>query len=197
MKRVLTIRQVLHVDAWQETVLHWLNGGWPENDYTEAGKKRINELIVYLHRLVNVTAEWRRLAPLDDGSKHFWKRKFKAELSHVTATVGRRIERYPSWPNIGWTPGIFLDLGETFGESNRRAMEGGTAHCLISLACASRLDRLRQCACQSWFFGRTRNQKSCSAKCRHRIYERTDDFKRKRRQYMKRYNELQRSGRVR
>ena len=74
--------------------------------------------------------------------------------------------------------------------------ESLAAHSIVRLHTAGLLDRIRQCVCERWFFARFRNQKSCSAVCRHTAYEKSDDFKRKRREYMRRYYLLKQSRKV-
>ena len=47
--------------------------------------------------------------------------------------------------------------------------------------------RVRTCHCGNAFIASTRYQKSCSARCRHKLYEKSPEFKAKRRKYMRDY----------
>jgi hypothetical protein len=58
------------------------------------------------------------------------------------------------------------------------------------------LEMVRICQCQRWFFARREDQKACSPVCRHKNYEQTEEFKTKRRAYMRGYYALKKSGKV-
>jgi len=68
---------------------------------------------------------------------------------------------------------------------------------LTDLASKGLLNMVQQCGCGQWFFARRADQKACSPKCRHKNYEQTDEFKTKRREYMREYYALKNSGKVR
>ena len=48
------------------------------------------------------------------------------------------------------------------------AGESVAIHSLIGLTKAKRLDRIRECICNRWFFAKREDQKSCSPRCRHK-----------------------------
>jgi hypothetical protein len=90
-----------------------------------------------------------------------------------------------------------VSFGRDFGPMKRADQEeAAAAEAVMSLAEVNELVWLRRCLCGKWFFAVRKAQKSCSANCRHKLYEQTERFKAKRREYMKRYNRLQRSGKV-
>jgi hypothetical protein len=171
-----------------ENVLAWLNDELPRNSYPRAGRRRIVELIGTTKRLLDLTNE--------AGRQGLGIRRWPKELVRCAAWVNERILQYPACPIVMWSPQGTLTFGEDFSFRPRFEDEAATAHCILGLARANVLDHVRQCACKRWFFARSKNQRSCSATCRHRLYERTDAFKAMRRLYMKQYSRLKRSGKV-
>jgi len=170
-----------------ENALAWLNDELPRNYYSKNGRRAIVELLDSTKSLLDLTNSMRR--------QHRGVRLSK-DLSRLALWVNRRMEEYPSWPIVMWSPDGTLVFGEDFSVNGRSLeSEAATAHCILGLAEANVLDRIRRCECNRWFAGR-KNQKSCSAACRHKRYERTDAFKASRRQYMREYNRLKRSGKV-
>jgi hypothetical protein len=58
------------------------------------------------------------------------------------------------------------------------------------------LSRMMQCYCDKWYFERTCSQQFCSPKCRQSVFSKSEEFKAHRREYMRRYYKLQRTGNV-
>lgn len=50
-----------------------------------------------------------------------------------------------------------------------------------------RVQRIRECRCGTWFFGKRENHMFCSDSCRDKEFRSTPEGKKKRRLYMKRY----------
>jgi hypothetical protein len=67
---------------------------------------------------------------------------------------------------------------------------------IVRLAQSAYLSRMKQRHCGDWFFERTYTQEFCTAKCRQWAFSKTDEFRAHRREYMRRYYKLQRSGNV-
>jgi hypothetical protein len=171
-----------------ENVLMWLNNELPRNSYSQVGRRRIVDLLDATKRLLDLT---NRAGRQGHGIKRWSK-----ELIRCATWVNERIHQYPASPIVMWSPKGSLTFGEDFSVRPRIEDEAATAHCILGLAEANVLARVCQCACGRWFFARSKNQRSCSATCRHRLYEQTDAFKTKRREYMRRYARLKRSGKV-
>jgi len=171
-----------------ENVLMWLNEELPPSRCSKIGRKRIIDLLSTTKRLLDFTNR--------AGRQGRGIRRFSKELIGCATWVNERIQQYPSCPIVMWSPQGSLTFGEDFSVRPRIEDEAATAHCILGLAEANVLGRVLQCVCQRWFFARSKNQRSCSATCRHRLYEQTDAFKVRRRDYMKRYARLKRSGKV-
>ncbi len=57
--------------------------------------------------------------------------------------------------------------------------------------------KIRRCQqCSAWFFARFSHQDYCTTSCRIKHLTGTEKFKEKRRKYMRYYNILQKSGKV-
>ena len=98
-------------------------------------------------------------------------------------------------------PSFYIDYGkEWFFEDSISGHlpvgESLAAFGVIELTKQKLLDRIRHCICGNWFFARFVHQQSCSAKCRHKNYEQSEDFKAARRIYMRNYYRLKTSGKV-
>jgi hypothetical protein len=175
-------------EIWRQNVLEWLNDEMPPEEYSKLGKSRIASLVDALIHLCHETR------------KRHHNRSGDKELQRWAVKVNELIERYPSCKIVGWDPPYDrLSFGDDFSTLNLRGAtesEAAVAHSAMDLAQLDALEGLARCRCGGWFFARQRNQQSCSAVCRHRLYEQTDSFKARRRAYMKRYNSLKASGKV-
>jgi hypothetical protein len=101
--------------------------------------------------------------------------------------VGKRNVR------LGWVPAM--------SESEQRKTLGKASmiQVLCTLADDGALSRLRHCGssdCGRWFMADRRNKEFCSVKCRRRHQASSEEFKAKRREYMKQNYRLQRSTNV-
>jgi|SRR5215472_5219203 len=65
--------------------------------------------------------------------------------------------------------------------------EGLAARAVLLLLQNGLLKQIRLCMCNKWFVARRADTRFCSAKCRHKHYEQTEEFKIKRRKYMQDY----------
>jgi len=79
------------------------------------------------------------------------------------------------------------------GESRRwekhlRMIPSEALELILKLTQIGYLTRLRRCArCHKWLYARFRHQAFCSTKCQQKQYTDTEEFKAKRRVYMRRY----------
>jgi hypothetical protein len=79
---------------------------------------------------------------------------------------------------------------------NRPAGEWIAIRSIVELAKLKLLDRIRRCTCGDWLYARFSHQHFCRPACRHRHYESSQEFKVQRRDYMRRYYRLKKSGKV-
>jgi len=128
------------------------------------------------------------------------KYRVQLEKDQLHASINKRLARYRFWPYVSsphqgrWVvalspkrPGTKYEMGEA------QALE-----IIINLARAAHLGRLRTCTrCQRWLYAKFRHQTFCSMKCQQMQYTRTEEFKAKRRLYMRRYYQENFSGRPR
>ena len=69
---------------------------------------------------------------------------------------------------------------------------------ILKLTQIGYLTRLRRCAlCQEWLYAKFRHQTFCSMRCQQKRYTRTEEFKAKRRAYMRRYYRTNFAGKPR
>lgn len=197
-KRVLHKRDTLYVGNWRENALGWLNGSLPKRYYSEPARRRIEQLIEALQTLIRLRHSFKTIErhPSTSGFTRLTV-QMPGEAANSIKLVEKLMRRYPSWPVLGWDTEGNLSFGRLSSRLKRaEEEEADAALAIMSLAEVNELMWLRRCLCEKWFFACRRNQRSCSANCRHRLYEQTERFKAKRRKYMKRYYRLQRLGNV-
>jgi hypothetical protein len=163
-------------------VTKWLNGGIDEKRWSAASCKRIRDLLADLIEL--------REAMLKDG-RGAWR---GTRVGKLVRKMDAQLRKYPSTCfYLGHNEELafeeFVAGPQPYGES--WAVRG-----LIDLANQGLLDRICQCACGKWYFARFRHQRSHSASCRKKLYEKTPEFREKRRGYMRKYYRLKMSGKV-
>jgi len=74
--------------------------------------------------------------------------------------------------------------------------EIGAVMCVINLGARDELGDVRQCKCKRYFLARRTDQLYCSTKCRVRYHQSSDEFKAKRREYLREWYRLKKSGKV-
>jgi predicted RNA-binding Zn ribbon-like protein len=165
----------------EENVLRWLNGVQldRERGNTEKSRQRVRRL---LEKLKAVSA-----VPPALILAYSKKRRLPKDLNRVAEEIDEQLRDYPTHKCLAWDRNGELDFGDPLVVKNRPEGEAAAALSAVELAQMHLVDRLRQCICGKWFGARSRNQKSCSSKCRHRRYEQTEEFKAKRRKYMRDY----------
>jgi hypothetical protein len=199
-KRVLYKRNGLYVGNWRENALHWLNGDLQKRYYSNSARRRIDQLIEALQTLSRLKPSFKEIERASSDTTAPFSRisiQMSSEARDAIKIVERLISRYPSWPTLGLDKEGNLSFGRLSSRLKRAdEEEAEAALAVMSLAEANELIRLRRCLCGRWFFACRKAQRSCSANCRHKLYEQTEGFKAKRRKYMQRYYRLQRSGKV-
>jgi hypothetical protein len=134
------------------------------------------------------------LTAVEENPKRALLRPPSKRVRTLLEKLNKTLENYPR------VPALFIENGawnfETYPWGERPAPESLVADWLVRLTSEHLLDRVRRCICQKWFFAARNNRKSCSPKCRHKLYERTDEYKQARREYMRKYYRLKISGKV-
>jgi hypothetical protein len=220
-KRQLHAKQTLFLVIVRKKVLDWLNNELPEWNYSEPGKQRIEALINEINSLSRASRRHSHKSgwtfpswgPSDGGVARAENRvnldKVPEELRVGAVMVSLLIARYPSCKRLAYsgsrkrlqfledftllsqfTPGTNLLQGDTVSEAE-------TAHSIMSLAELDELDRLRRCICGKWFFACRISQRSCSHRCRQKLYEGSPAYRQERREYMREYrrHEVERNKR--
>lgn len=128
----------------------------------------------------------------------------KIDKKHIRAVIetiddlNKRFAEYPSVVCIDFDPKFkreprFLEkVGSVFHTVN----ESLVARYIFHLAEEQLLQNIRECICGKLFYAIREDQKSCSAICRHKRYEQTDDFKAKRREKLRENYKLHKLGKV-
>jgi hypothetical protein len=93
-------------------------------------------------------------------------------------TVGWQIQSRTPERRKTQSPGEFL-LGE-----------GEALQMILDLAKAGLLNRLRRCSrCHKWLYAKFRHQSFCSTICQQKHYAKSEEWRAKRREYMRRYRQ--------
>jgi hypothetical protein len=82
------------------------------------------------------------------------------------------------------------------GNTSARIAETEAVMCVLQLALRDELDRVRGCDCGKFFFAHRIDQRYCSTKCRVRFNQSSEEFRAKRRTYMRKLYRLKKSGKV-
>jgi len=185
-RRTLKVRRSAG-EPWGTELAQWLNGETqPWGKSTRASRGRIAELLNTL-RSIESTATAHRGKDLVNHPP--------TKLLRLLGHLNRLFSEYAKVPvaciEIDHSVGIF----EAFA-GNYSVAESLIVFALIEISKLEMLDRLRLCMCGKHFFAHFSHQRSCSTACRRKIYEQTDKFKGKRREYMRTYYLLKQSGKV-
>ncbi len=167
--------------AW-ENVLSWLNGEQEE----KPGRASTQRILALLQKLKQISALSARQGRL---------RKWSKEFTALNMEINEQIGKYPASPILMFSPTGRITFGHDF-LNRKNELEAATAYSIMSLAEWGTIDRLSQCMCKRWFRKLRRNQKSCGPGCRHKLYEQSEAFKARRREYMREYYRLKTSGKV-
>ncbi len=169
-------------------VVAWLNGEQPAHSgkNTQTSRKRILDLIDCIREtLAEIDKNQDRQLMCFPGKK----------LRRLMHELDCRTSEYQLEPfcEIDCDNKLFIDEAVS---GRVPAGESVAAHGVFELLKQGLLDRIRCCICGRWFFARFAHQRSCSGACRHKLYEQSDDFKDRRRKYMRSYYRLKISGKV-
>jgi hypothetical protein len=168
-----------------DVLVDWLNQESPDDHgkNTRASRVRVLELRSAIERVSDF------IAP---------RKRSPEEVRTSQKKIKDAARRYPMVPTVEiraasgkgkWnfhkpsTPGI------SYGES--RAVWR-----LFELAKTGEFHLLRECACGRWFLAKRKDQRGCCPAHSRKAYEKTEEFKAYRRDFMREYYALKKSGKV-
>jgi hypothetical protein len=187
-------------ESW-DWVIWGLNGD-VQSDWRKAAK-RVSNLLLDMKKLDAIRE---RLAAANTSAGDFgltgvysWPlfsfehselEKLNKQGRQLSTKVNRQLLFYR------WSPGVTTpQFEETFHEhpqwnakSEAEYQEKVAIQSLLDELCAGRINRFRVCRqCERWFYAVAAHQVSCSEACRKKHASTSEDFKSKRREYMKKY----------
>jgi len=110
----------------------------------------------------------------------------------------KTLRMYPETPWI--EPTVYYNEGRVLGaRSEQEPPAEEQVLQILDLVRFDRLNNLRRCklgACKKWYFARFAHQEFCCEKCRTKSQSSAASFKARRREYMREYYRLKKSGKV-
>lgn len=187
-----------HVTAWLNAdgnEYFGLEARWEfgaRNKNTKASRNRIHALITAIQELNKLLKE----GPYYDRLNTFvHNKKFASKVQRLQDEINTRLERYPTVPCLLADTGNIL-VAEDSISGACPVGESVAAYDVLDLAKMGLVDRISLCICGKYFFQNLENQRFCSGPCRHKNYEQSEEFKARRREYMRKYYKLKTSGKV-
>jgi hypothetical protein len=193
-QRLTLIREyrLLASENTPEQLISWLN-----TDRENPGKSRIRRIILLLQQQ-KALASW-GVARTDAERQRL--------LQLIRLVPGSPLEldgllaRYLVSPRVFPFPEGFRMFYATTDTKGKPRSEGerdeiAAAMCVLRLAVSDELDRVRKCDCEKYFLARRLDQIYCSTKCRVRYNQSSEEFKAKRRKYLREWYRLKKSGKV-
>lgn len=204
MKQTHTLRykpyNVTDEDNWSWVI--WGLNGDVQSDWRQAAK-RVSALLVNMKQLDEIrqglAAHPSEPKSFEITGEYSWplvafqKRELEASNTRgrrLAAEVNKRLRFYK------WSPGIstpdFEQMFRGHPQWNERSeeeyQEKVAIQCLLDELCEGRINRFRVCRqCNRWFYAVAHHQVSCSEGCRKKHAATSEEFKAKRREYMKKY----------
>lgn len=179
-------------------ILTLLNG-----DINAASRKRLTEILLDIQKLDSICATLRgdkveevvrvrRSRPMTARGILLHAKALKRERDSILDRVNGHLSKTRQFHRLEFfhfdTDLILRAEFHARSESARKVEEA--IYFLLRYQLAGEIGKFRTCGeCATWFFAVTDHQKYCSAKCRSSRISRSERFKEKRRQYMKRYRE--------
>lgn len=177
-------------------LISWLNQ--ESAPYYGKPTKASRARILALYNAINDTDARLSAAVESEPDRNFWQNPPKVVQDGLDE-IQERLDEYPTWPHVEII-GKYGEGGlhiENATGPGRPIGEQVAAWGIMELTRNHSLHLLRQCACGRWFLAKRHDQRAHNAVCRHKLYEQTGAYKAMRREYMRRYNALKRSGKVR
>jgi hypothetical protein len=182
-------------------LIRWLNNERLENDAgtgiygvnSKASRLRLTKLIAALQAAYTELREGVTAGPW----RNYWTNAPESLEARIGA-IDEMLFEYPARPTIeirgkDGSGGFYVDFASTHG---RPLGEQKAVFAITRVVNEQLILHVRKCNCDRWYFARRADQRSCSPKCRHRLYEQSPEAKERRKQYMRDYYRLKKSGKV-
>ena len=130
------------------------------------------------------------------------KYQLQLEIHNREDSINRQLSRYRFLPHVSphgsarrwrvtWEINSSRAAKDNKTDPNQRTLPEGIAlQLILDFARAGYLNRLRRCShCQKWLYAKFRHQAFCSTKCQQTYYTNSDEWRRKRREYMQGYRQ--------
>jgi len=160
-------------------------------------------------RIIQLLQKWQAFLA-SSGSMGMWKRsRTQSEQQHLFALalavpgdaldLDELLARYWVSPRIiPYTGAIRIAyiVRKSKGNAGAEEAESGAVMCVLQLALRDELDRVRSCDCGKFFFAHRIDQRYCSTGCRVRYHQSSEEFRAKRREYLRKLYHLKKYGKV-
>lgn len=164
-----------------EALVKWLN------DPPVAAQNFLEELLADAQAVFRCLADYKNLHELmvarKDGklAAGFWEchQRLNEELAKFTHTPQIDLHEFYDGNRVSWT---------LVAEVSPIALLSQQVKCVVQLIAQGAILNIRRCQeCAKWYFARFSHQEFCTASCRGKHFGKTEDFKQKRRDYMRDY----------
>ena len=168
-------------------LVKWLNDPQPSPKFVEdllSHARVVFETTAHFRSPRELIAAWKKKKVPD----HFWTshEKLNETLSKLTYAPKIELHELPNGERVSWTLVTKERPMELFSIQVRWLLQ------LIEQGAILKVRRCKEC--QSWFFAQFSHRAFCSKQCQMKHFAGSDKFKQKRREYMRDYNKLQKSG---
>lgn len=134
--------------------------------------------------------------------------KLRLEMANLQNAIKRKLGRYTFRPVASPVSGgrWLLLWRSPSSESKPTKLQRGIMHLddrtavqlILDFARAGELSRLRRCLrCKKWLYAKVKHQDFCSTSCQQKHYAHSDEWRAKRRDYMRDYREYSTGRRMR
>jgi hypothetical protein len=169
----------------------------------EARRPQGKRIVLIVEQMLEIDAMTRSMEgivwpelSLKKSNPEKFKRQWEVEMK--TALLRKELSRYRFIPcaevGVGGNGGASEWFAWWRGESHQRQekhlrmIASEALELVLKLTQIGQLTRLRHCVhCQKWLYAKFRHQTFCSMKCQQKHYTQTDEWRAKRRQYMRKY----------
>jgi hypothetical protein len=175
-----------------EILAELLNG----RELAADSKERV-ERIIQLLRFQK--GYWTQIAERADSRDNTLADIYTDSLIACNRELNEALINYKVTPQIH--PGVAAPLlyffsAESNGGSRKRQTEIGAVMCVLQLAERDQIDNVRKCSCGTFFVAGRIDQQYCTAQCRVKAHQSSEEFKAKRRKADRARYRLHRDGKV-
>jgi hypothetical protein len=184
-------------EFWAKHLVEWLN-----KNSGRASGRRIGELLKEMRRVTEtLEPRWEQVAD-SKGGQMLMRRARDENPSNLNAElhekINRSLSKYEMLPEVRFgtrvdAPNAWLVrwcTRETQHGSNTPVpqSEGGAVGLILQLAERGVVHRVSECSeCGNWYFARFSHQKFCGGACQKKHFRDSEEWRAKRREYMREY----------